>query len=130
MTLAEKPRPADPQGDLQTLTEAILAFRDARDWKQFHSLRHLIVSLNLEAAELLELTQWQSDTDMAARVADPAGREALADECADVLLYLLLVAAEAGIDLKAAALAKIRKNDAKYPVEKSRGSSRKYTELE
>ncbi|GBG03535.1 nucleotide pyrophosphohydrolase [Azospira sp. I13] len=130
MTLAEKPRPADPQGDLQHLTEAILAFRDARDWKQFHSLRHLIVSLNLEAAELLELTQWQSDADMVARVADPAGREALADECADVLLYLLLVAAEAGIDLKAAALAKIRKNDAKYPVEKSRGSSRKYTELE
>ncbi|MGE4447997.1 MAG: nucleotide pyrophosphohydrolase [Azospira sp.] len=134
MTLAEMPVPADPEArspsDLQRLTEAILAFRDERDWKQFHSLRHLIVSLNLEAAELLELTQWKSDADMAALVADPAGREALADECADVLLYLLLLTAEAGIDLPAAALAKIGKNAAKYPVEKARGSSRKYTELE
>ena len=58
MTLAEMPVPADPESrspsDLQRLTEAILAFRDERDWKQFHSLRHLIVSLNLEAAELLD----------------------------------------------------------------------------
>ncbi|HET7775023.1 MAG TPA: nucleotide pyrophosphohydrolase [Azospira sp.] len=130
MTLAENPRPADLQADLQRLTDAILAFRDARDWKQFHSLRHLIVSLNLEAAELLELTQWKSDADMENLIRDPVGREALADECADVLLYLLLLAAEAGIDLKAAALAKIEKNAAKYPVHKARGSSRKYTELE
>ncbi|HET7775815.1 MAG TPA: MazG-like family protein [Azospira sp.] len=138
MTLAEMPVPADPdapspslsQSDLQQLTEAILAFRDERDWKQFHSLRHLIVSLNLEAAELLELTQWKSDQEMTALSTDAKGREALADECADVLLYLLLLTAEAGIDLKAAALAKIAKNAAKYPVHKARGSSRKYTELE
>jgi len=138
MTLAEMPVPADPdapspsssQSDLQQLTEAILAFRDERDWKQFHSLRHLIVSLNLEAAELLELTQWKSDQEMTALSTDTKGREALADECADVLLYLLLLTAEAGIDLKAAALAKIAKNAAKYPVHKARGSSRKYTELE
>jgi len=126
MTLAENPAAAD----LQQLTDAVLAFRDARDWRQFHSLRHLIVSLNLEAGELLELTQWKHDDELAAHVAAGAGREALADECADVLLYLLLLAAEAGIDLKAAALSKLQKNAIKYPVEKSRGSSRKYTELE
>lgn len=142
MTLAEKPGPADAPAagssagthaspsDLQQLTRAVLAFRDARDWGQFHSLRQLIVSLNLEAAELLELTQWKSEAEVAALAAGGPGREALADECADVLLYLLLLAAEAGIDLQAAALAKLTKNAEKYPVHKARGSSRKYTELD
>ncbi len=114
---------------LSTLTEQLLRFRDERNWAQFHTLRHLIVSLNLEAAELLELTQWQSDAQMAAFVNDAAGREALSDECADVLLYLLLIAENAGIDLEAAARAKLAKNAVKYPVEKAYGSSRKYDRL-
>ncbi len=115
--------------DLQGLTAALLRFRDERDWARFHSLRNLIVSLNLEAAELLELTQWQADHEIEAIPADPQRREALADECADVLLYLLLVAERAGIDLAAAAYAKIEKNAAKYPAEQVRGSRTKYTEL-
>lgn len=115
---------------LRELTEEILKFRDARNWGQFHDLRQLIVSLNLEAAELLELTQWKSDAEIAALPADAAGREALSDECADVLLYLLLLAERAGIDLETAARDKLRKNAEKYPVEKSYGSSRKYTQLD
>ena len=107
--------------DLQALTRALLRFRDERDWAQFHTLRNLIVSLNLEAAELLELTQWKSEEEML----DISG-EALRDECADVLLYLLLIAERAGIDLDAAARAKLAKNEAKYPVDAFRGSSRKY----
>src|SRR5664279_5618927 len=102
--------------DLPELTQAILKFRDERNWAQFHSLRNLIVSLNLEAAELLELTQWKSDADMAALERDERAREALRDECADVLLYLLLIADKAGIDLEAAARAKLEKNADKYPV--------------
>ena len=113
--------------DLQALTAALLQFRDERDWARFHSLRNLIVSLNLEAAELLELTQWQTDDEIEAIPADPQRREALADECADVLLYLLLVAERAGIDLAAAAEAKLTKNARKYPVEQARGSRTKYT---
>lgn len=113
-------------GDLDDLTRRVAAFRDARDWAQFHSLRNLIVSLNLEAGELLELTQWKDDAQVAALTEDLHGREALQDECADVLLYLLLIADKAGIDLEAAALAKLAKNEAKYPVERFRGSSRKY----
>ena len=116
--------------DLQALTQALVKFRDERDWAQFHTLRNLIVSLNLEAAELLELTQWKSDAEMDALLADPAKQDALRDECADVLLYLLLIADRAGIDLEAAALDKLRKNAEKYPVEKSYGTSRKYTELD
>ncbi|QLQ24777.1 MAG: nucleotide pyrophosphohydrolase [Dechloromonas sp.] len=116
--------------DFSALTAAILEFRDARDWRQFHSLRSLIVSLNLEAAELLELTQWKNDAEVEALPAEPASREALRDECADVLLYLLLIADSAGIDLAAAARAKLAKNAEKYPVDKAFGSRAKYSELE
>ncbi len=115
--------------DFEALTAAVLEFRDARDWRQFHSLRNLITSLNLEAAELLELTQWKSDAEVEALPADPAIREALHDECADILLYLLLIAETAGIDLAAATRAKLAKNAQKYPVDKARGSRAKYTEL-
>jgi len=114
----------------EALTQALLQFRDARDWAQFHTLRNLIVSLNLEAAELLELTQWKSDEEMSALAESGGAQEALRDECADVLLYLLLIADHAGIDLEDAARRKIEKNAAKYPVDKSYGSSRKYTQLE
>lgn len=112
--------------DLDELRGLVCAFRDEREWAQFHSLRNLIVSLNLEAGELLELTQWKSDDEIAALPSDLHGREALEDECADVLLYLLLIADRAGIDLDAATRAKLAKNAAKYPVERFRGSRRKY----
>lgn len=115
--------------DFEGLTAAVLKFRDEREWQQFHSLRNLITSLNLEAAELLELTQWKSDAEVAALPADPVSREALHDECADILLYLLLIAETAGIDLAAATRAKLLKNAQKYPVDKARGSRAKYTEL-
>ena len=115
---------------LRQLTDELRRFRDERNWAQFHTLRNLIVSLNLEASEMLELTQWKSDGEMAGLLDDEKTREALRDECADVLLYLLLIADRAGIDLEAAAQAKLRKNAAKYPVEKAFGSSRKYTELD
>ncbi len=115
--------------ELAALTRDLLAFRDARDWRQFHSLRNLIVSLNLEAGELLELTQWKSDAEVEALPVDPQTHEALRDECADILLYLLLVANTAGFDLTEAARRKLEKNDAKYPVEKSFGSRAKYNAL-
>lgn len=115
--------------ELDTIKKQLLAFRDARDWKQFHTLKNLIISLNLESAELLELTQWKTDAELDACRKDAAFREALRDECADVLLYLLLVAEEGGIDLLDAAQAKIAKNAARYPVEQAFGSAKKYTEL-
>ena len=113
--------------DLAALTARVLEFRDQRNWAQFHSLRNLIVSLNLEASELLELTQWKNDAEMAAMAASAEAQEALRDECADVLIYLLLIAENTGIDLEHAAHAKLVKNAAKYPVDLSYGSSRKYS---
>jgi NTP pyrophosphatase (non-canonical NTP hydrolase) len=114
---------------LQDLTDRLIAFRDARDWRQIHSLKNLMLSLSLESAELLELTQWKDDAQVEAAAAAPEFRARLAEECADVLLYLLLICERTGIDLAEAAAAKIELNAAKYPVEKSRGNARKYTAL-
>lgn len=111
------------------LTERLIVFRDARDWRRFHSLKNLILSVNLEAAELLELTQWKTDEEIEGAASDPGFQAELAEECADILIYLLLVAERSGFDLRHAAIEKIRKNEVKYPVEKVRGNARKYTEL-
>ncbi len=116
--------------DLEELTRRLIAFRDARDWRQFHSMKNLILSASLEAAEIMELVQWQDDDAVErAALGDSEFRARLAEECADVLLYLLLICERADIDLAEAAVAKIALNEKKYPVEKARGTARKYTEL-
>lgn len=114
---------------LDTIKQLLFRFRDDRNWQQFHTLKNLIISLNLEAAELLELTQWKTDDELARLTSDKDFREQLCDECADVLLYLLLVADAGGIDLLSAARKKIDKNALKYPVDQAYGSAKKYTEL-
>lgn len=118
-----------PRPSLDDLTRQLIEFRDVRDWRQFHSLKDLILSLNLEAGELLELAQWRPEKDFEDEATTPAMNQRLQEECADVLLYLLLIAERAGIDLQTAAANKILANDRKYPVDKSRGTSAKYTEL-
>lgn len=114
---------------LKELTGKLIEFRDARDWRQFHSLKDLIVSLNLEAAELLELTQWRPEAAFEDEAKTDAMRERLGEECADVMIYLLLICERTGLDLCSAVNAKIALNAAKYPVSASRGNARKYTEL-
>lgn len=111
------------------LTARLLAFRDARDWRRFHGLKNLIVSVNLEAAELLELAQWRDDEAVDSAAADPEFRRRLGEECADVFLYLLLVCERAGLDLAQCAAAKIDANAAKYPVALARGTATKYDKL-
>jgi NTP pyrophosphatase (non-canonical NTP hydrolase) len=113
---------------LEALTRRLIAFRDARDWKRFHTLKNLLVSLSLEAAEALELCQWKSDEEFEA-AARRGGKlhDALRHECADVLLYLLLIAEAAGFDLAEAAAEKIDINESRYPAEKARGRADKYT---
>jgi NTP pyrophosphatase (non-canonical NTP hydrolase) len=115
---------------LEELTRRLIEFRDARDWRQFHTLKNLLLSLALEAAEALELAQWKTDAELDDRLAADATLKArLEEECADVLLYLLLIAEKAGIDLAAAAARKIELNARKYPVEKAKGRADKYHEL-
>jgi NTP pyrophosphatase (non-canonical NTP hydrolase) len=112
---------------LDELTARIVAFRDERDWKQFHSPRNLAASISIEAAELLELFQWSTDATLAEDV--ESRRQDLERELADVAIYAMLLAHDTGVDLEAAITAKLAENDAKYPAEKARGSSAKYTGL-
>lgn len=114
---------------LQELARRLNEFRDERDWTQFHSLKNLLISLNLEAAELLELSQWKTDDELDALLNDPAFHGKLTEEVADVMLYLLMICDKAGIDLAQAAREKIDANAAKYPADKSHGNARKYSEL-
>ncbi len=112
---------------LLELRAALRVFAAERDWDQFHSPRNLATALAVEAAELLEPFQWRSDEQAASLT--PETRAAVEQEMADVLLYLVRLADKLDVDLVAAARAKIVKNGEKYPVEKARGSSRKYTEI-
>jgi len=111
------------------LLRQLLAFRDARDWRQFHTVRNLIVSTAIEAGELLETIQWKTDAEIDALVADPARRKELEHECADVLMYLMLAAHAAGFDLIDAAADKLRLNEQRYPADKARGVATKYSRL-
>lgn len=111
------------------LTQQLIEFRDARDWRQFHALKDLILSVSLEASELVELTQWKSTQNFESEALEEPMQQRLREECADVFLYLLLVAERAGFDIQQAAAEKIVANGEKYPVEKSRGSSAKYDKL-
>ena len=114
---------------LAELTRRLIAFRDERDWRQFQTLKNLMLSVNLEAAELLELAQWKDDGEVEAMLSDAAFVQRLNEECADIFLYLLLICERVGIDLPDAAAKKIELNAAKYPVDKARGNARKYSEL-
>ena len=104
--------------------QRVLKFRDDRDWRQFHNPKDLAISMNLEAAELLEIFQW-SGTELECR--DKLDK--IREELADVLSYCILMADVCGLDLDEIMNAKVDKNEAKYPVELARGSAAKYTEL-
>jgi len=112
---------------MQDVVDRIRRFRDERDWMQFHDPQNLAMSVTIEAAELLELFQWK-DRDQSKEYA-VANRERVAEEIADVAIYLLELADNLGIDLKSAINAKLAINEAKYPVEKARGVATKYTDL-
>jgi NTP pyrophosphatase (non-canonical NTP hydrolase) len=127
-----KPKPKNaakataPDG-LSSLTRQLRDFAADRDWDQFHSPKNLASALSVEAAELLEPFQWL--TEEQSRNLSPEKREAVRKEIADVLIYLIRLADKLDIDLLQAARDKIVENAAKYPVEKSRGSARKYTDV-
>lgn len=114
---------------IEDLTEMVVEFRDERNWEQFHTVKNLVISLNLEAAELLELIQWKDDLTVEREAGTEEFQARLAEECADILLYLLLICRVAGIDLAEAAEMKIKRNSEKYPLEKAYGSAKKYTQL-
>jgi NTP pyrophosphatase (non-canonical NTP hydrolase) len=112
--------------DLRTLAEQVENFVAEREWGQFHTLKDLAISLNLEASEVLELMQWRDEASLAS---DPKLHERLSAELADVLYWVLIMARKTDIDLEEAFHLKMNENAQKYPIEQSRGKTTKYTDL-
>ncbi|MDO8664468.1 MAG: nucleotide pyrophosphohydrolase [Candidatus Liptonbacteria bacterium] len=112
---------------IEELTKKLIAFRDARDWKQFHKPKDLAVSLSLEAAEVLEHFQWKSEKEIEEYL--KTHKDDIGEELADVFNWVLIMSHDFGIDIASASAKKISKNEAKYPVEKAKGRHTKYNKL-
>jgi NTP pyrophosphatase (non-canonical NTP hydrolase) len=113
--------------DLKDLTKRIIAFRDARDWKQFHNPKDVALSLVLEAGEVMEHFQWKSKEEMDKYVKD--SKDDIGEELADVLYWVLLMSNDLNINILKALENKLKKNESKYPVEKAKGKHTKYNKL-
>jgi dCTP diphosphatase len=110
-----------------TLRDALRQFAAERDWDQYHSPKNLAIALAVEAGELLEIFQWLPDEESRSPSTQQSAR--VREEMADVLLYLIRLADQLNIDLLVAAQDKLALNAERYPIDKARGSSRKYTEF-
>ena len=114
--------------DLTDFQQRVVAFRDAREWKQFHKPKDMAMALNLEATEVLEHFLWKSEDEIAEYL--KTNRDEIGEELADTLYWVLLMAHDLGIDLHKIFDQKMAKNEAKYSVEKAKGNHKKYTELQ
>jgi len=112
-----------------SLLQEILKFRDQRDWKQFHTPKDLAAAIAIEAAELQEHFLWKSDLEVQAALRNAGKRNRVSEELADVVIFTLLLANELDVDIDAVVRQKLQTNEKKYPVEKARGTHKKYTEL-
>lgn len=113
--------------ELQELKNKVKQFRDERDWRQFHTPKNLAMALSVEASELAELFLW--DDNEKSFITAKEKSEHLQEEMADVFIYLLSMTDILDVDLEQAVLNKLKKNEIKYPIKKSKGSCKKYTEL-
>ncbi len=107
--------------DIELLTEKLLQFRDERDWAQFHNPKDLALAISVEAGELLENYLWKKP--------EEANVEKIKEELADILAFSLLLVEKYKFDVKEIVLEKIKRNGEKYPVDKAKGTAKKYTEL-
>ena len=107
--------------------EKIIAFRDDRDWKQFHTVKDLCLGLNIEVSELQEIFLWKSQEQIEA--IKESNHEKIGDELADIFIFIAYLCNDLNIDLEIALQKKIKLNNEKYPVNKSKGNNKKYSEL-
>jgi NTP pyrophosphatase (non-canonical NTP hydrolase) len=110
--------------DRENLRELILKFREDRDWKQFHKIKDLLLGLSIEVSELQELFLWKSEKEI-----EKVDKSKVENEIADIFIFLTYLCDDFDIDLREAVLRKIDLNNEKYPIEKSKGSNKKYNEL-
>jgi NTP pyrophosphatase (non-canonical NTP hydrolase) len=122
----QEPQPIPAISDLHFLRDKLRSFAEVRDWEQFHTPKNLSMALMVEVAELMEHFQWLTQ-EQSTRLSEETKAD-VADELADVLLYLVRISDTLEVDLFEAALHKLDKNAAKYPVERVRGSAKKYSE--
>lgn len=109
------------------IVKKILAFRDDRDWKQFHNPKDLAISLVLEAGEVMEHFQWKNKEEVTEYGKEY--KEEIGEELADVYKYLMLLCNELNVDIEKAVLQKIKKDGDKYPINKAKGKHTKYNKL-
>ena len=110
--------------DIQKLTDHIIKFRNARDWEQFHNSKDLAIAIGIEASELNEIFLWKTTEE-----AEQSDKEKIADELADIFIYGIMLAHKHGFDIEEIIMNKMKKNGEKYPVEKAKGTMRKYDQL-
>lgn len=115
--------------DVGQLAAALERFAAERNWAQFHSPKNLVMALTGEVGELSEIFQWMDEEQSKDAARHPDTAQAVQDELADVLMYLVRLASVLGVDLDAAARQKLEQNNRKYPVEKARNSSKKYDQF-
>jgi NTP pyrophosphatase (non-canonical NTP hydrolase) len=108
----------------QKVVNELIKFRDDRDWQQFHDSKNLALAISIEASELNELFLWKNDTN-----SEDIKMDKLKEELADILSFSLLLAEKHNLDIFDIVLEKIQKNNEKYPVEKAKGTAKKYNEL-
>lgn len=111
--------------DFENIREQIIKFREDRNWKQFHTIKNLLLGLNIELAELQELVLWKNQSEI-----EKVDKEKIEEELADIFIFLTYLSEHFSVDLLKAVEKKIAKNDKKYPIDKSFGNSKKYNELE
>ena len=114
---------------IRDITSELVAFRDARDWAQFHTPRQLAAALAIEAGELQQVMLWKTDAEVTAELSKGSLMPEIGDEIADVLSFALLLAHDLGLDPADLIRNKIKNNEERYPAEKSRGRSTKYDKL-
>ena len=113
---------------IEELKSKIAAFSHDRDWDQFHSPKNLAMALSVEVAELVEHFQWLTEEQSGSLSKD--AKEAVAEEIADIQIYLIRLADKLGVDILRSAELKLKKNELKYPAGKARGNAKKYTEFD
>jgi len=114
--------------ELSSTESAIKDFVGVRDWQQFHTVKNLVPALSSEVGEIADIVRWKTDDELTTFLASADGRTRLGEELAEAFIFLVRTAQVAGIDLASATLEKLTLNDVKYPVESSKGNSRKHNE--
>lgn len=121
MKLLKQCTTPNSMSDIQEIITALLKFRNERDWEQFHNPKDLAIAINVEAGELLETFLWKN--------ANEAKEEKIKEELADVFAFAFLLAEKYNFDVKEIVFEKIKRNAEKYPIEKAKGTAKKYNEL-